>query len=419
MNYTETIEYINSITWLGAKLGLDRIKELLKQIGNPQKKLKFIHIGGTNGKGSVSAMLSSVLEESGYKVGLFTSPYVNFFNERMQINNTPIKDEELAKTATYIKPFADNLFDPPTEFELNTAIAMKYFSDNNCDIVILEVGMGGELDSTNVIDTPELAVITMIGLDHIKELGGTIQAIAKTKSGIIKEDTDVLLYKQSREVEDIIKDVCKSKKSRCYSPDFEKIKPVDLDIFKQTFEYDGEEYAIPLVGTYQLFNAGVVLKAVEILQNKGWKITKEIVKTGLMKTNWPGRFEVLKNEPVFIVDGAHNHQGIKATAKSIKDHFEDKKVVFLLGVMEDKDISSMLKEIIPLASEFITVSPNNERAMPAEELAKKINQYGGVATPSSNIEKGIYDAIEKSGKDGVVCAIGSLYMVGDVRKYLV
>lgn len=418
MNYLETIDYINSITWLGAKLGLHRITGLLEDIGNPQDKLKFIHVGGTNGKGSVCSMLSSIFEKSGYKVGLFTSPYVNFFNERMQINNVPISDEELAEVATFIRPYADRMDDSPTEFELNTAIAMEYFSRNDCNIVILEVGMGGELDSTNVIKTPELAILTAIGLDHVKELGGTIEAIAKTKAGIIKNDTDVLLYRQSVDIEEIIIEEAKKKASRLYFPDFEKIRPINLDIMSQTFEYDKEEFSIPLIGTYQLFNAAMVLKAVEILNKKGWKLEKQTVKEGLSSTKWPGRFEVLRKDPVFIVDGAHNHHGIKATAKSIKDHFKERKVVFLLGVMADKDIGNMLGEIFPLASEFVTVAPDNSRAMPSEELANLIREKGIKATACSSIQDGVNEAIKLSGKDGIVCAIGSLYMVGDVRKCL-
>lgn len=416
MNYTETIEYINSITWLGAKLGLERIKTLLGNIGNPQDGLKFIHIGGTNGKGSISAMLSSVLEQSGYKVGLFTSPYVNFFNERMQINNVPISDEELAKTATYIRPFAENLEDLPTEFELNTAIALKYFLDNKCDIVILEVGMGGELDSTNVIRNHELAIITAIGLDHVKELGGTIEAIAKTKAGIIKENSDVLVYQQAEAIENIFKKVCEDKKSIYHSPDFTKTIPIKLDIMLQTFEYENKIYSIPLVGTYQIYNTTMVLKAIEILNNKGWNISEKATSQGLSSTKWPGRFEVLRKDPVFIVDGAHNHHGIKATAKSIRDHFKDKKIIFLIGVMADKDIDNMLAEIIPLAKEFITVAPDNQRAMPSSDLANLIREKGVKATPCLSIEEGVMEAINRAGSEGIVCAVGSLYMIGDIRK---
>lgn len=418
MDYKETLEYINNITWLGSKLGLDRIKELLESIGNPQNKLKFVHIGGTNGKGSTAAMLSSVLEKAGYRVGLFTSPYIDFFNERMQINNIPISNNELAEIATYIRPFSDVMEDPATEFELNTAIAMEFFYRNKCDIVVLEVGMGGELDSTNIIDTPELAIITAIGLDHVKELGGTIQAIAKTKAGIIKKNGDVLVYEQDKEITDIIEENCKEKNAHYFSPDFSGLKLMSSDIYSQHFMYHDEEFCIGLIGTYQIYNAVMALRAVEILRTKGWHIGRDAVQEGLKAAKWPGRFEIILREPVFIVDGAHNPHGIKATAASIKKHLKNQKVIFLFGVMADKDVENMLKEITPLASEFFTVTPDNPRAMPAEKLAELIQKYSVKATPCTSIGHGVDSAINAAGLEGAVCAIGSLYMIGDIRSYL-
>ncbi|SHJ06730.1 bifunctional folylpolyglutamate synthase/dihydrofolate synthase [Parasporobacterium paucivorans] len=419
MNYEETLEYINSINWMGSKLGLERIQGLLLNLGNPQKQLKFIHIGGTNGKGSTAAMLSSVLIEAGYRTGLFTSPYVNFFNERMQIDNVPISNDELALIATDVRPHADTMEDPPTEFELNTAIAMEYFKRNQCDIVVLEVGMGGELDSTNVIDFPELAVITAIGLDHVNELGGTLDAIARTKAGIIKNHTDVLVYQQDEKIESIIKEYCESKDAKYHSPDFSQVIPGIFDIDSQTFSYKGEKYTIPLIGSYQVYNAAMVLEAVSILRSKNWKISEEAVGKGLKKTRWPGRFEVLKRNPIVIVDGSHNPQGIKATAESIRKYFQGKRIIFLMGIMADKDVDAMLDEIVPLASEFFTVTPDNSRAMPAEKLASLLEKKGANATACISVAQGVDRAIEASGNDGVVCAIGSLYMVGDVRAYII
>lgn len=418
MNYKETLDYINSITWLGSKPGLDRIKELLTSLGNPQDNLKFIHIGGTNGKGSTAAMLSSILGEAGYKVGLFTSPYINFFNERMQINNIPISNDELAEIATYVRPYSDEMLDSATEFELNTAIAMEYFNRNKCDIVVLEVGMGGELDSTNIINTPELTIFTSIGLDHINELGGTIEEIAQTKAGIIKEGADVLVYEQEKNVEDIIRQYCKKKNANYNSTEFSKVKMISCDLSGQHFEYDGESYFIKLVGNYQLNNAATVFKAIEILKNKGWNISKYTIKSGLLNTKWPGRFEVMLQKPIFIVDGAHNLHGIKATAASIKKYFLDKKIIFVLGIMADKDINKMLDEVIPLASIVYTVTPDNTRAMPSKELADLIESKKVKAIACESIKEGVDNALQVAGQDGVICAIGSLYMVGDIRAYL-
>lgn len=418
MNYKETLEYINSITWLGSKPGLDRIRELLALMGSPHKELKFIHIGGTNGKGSTAAMLSSILQEAGYKTGLFTSPYVNFFNERMQINGSPIADDDLARITTEIRPYADSLKDSPTEFELNTAVAMEYFKINQCDIVVLEVGMGGELDSTNIIDSPELAVLTAIGLDHVRELGNTIEAIAATKAGIIKSGTDALVYQQDESIENIIRKHCEKIGARYHGPDFSQIQPESFDIDRQSFSYKGVLYTIPLIGAYQIYNASMVLEAVEILRRKNWEIPEEAVQNGLMKTKWPGRFEVLLRKPVFIVDGSHNLQGIKATAGSIKKYFPGKKVIFLIGIMADKDVDNMMDEVIPLASEFFTVTPENSRAMPADKLAALLESKGAKAAAGSSIGHGVDMAIQAADSDSVVCAIGSLYMVGDVRAYI-
>lgn len=419
MNYKETIEYINSITWIGSKLGLERTQELLAYLGNPQKQLKFIHIAGTNGKGSTASMLSSVLTQAGYKTGLFTSPYIERFNERMQIDKVSISDEELAEIATYVRPYAESMEDLPTEFELNTAIGIEYFKRNACDFVVLEVGMGGLLDSTNVIDAPELAIITAIGLDHVKELGGTIEAIARTKAGIIKEGCKVVVYGQDEIVEEAIKEVCKEKDAQYFSPEFDQIQLIGQGLKGQSFSYKGiKELMIPLAGTYQLNNAAVVLKALEVLKASGLMISEEDLRKGLAETVWPGRFEVLSENPVFIIDGAHNPHGIRATKESLEKHFPHKKIVFLLGIMADKEIDEMLGVILPIAREVITVTPNNPRALPGEELAQLIIKKGIQARSCDSIGQGVEEALHTAGADGIVCAIGSLYMIGDIRTYV-
>lgn len=420
MNYKETLEYIASFTWKGSVLGLSRISELLERLGNPQKDLKFIHITGTNGKGSTAAFLSSVLIESGYKVGLFTSPYVEVFNERMQINNENIPDEELAEVTTYIRPFADSMEDHPTEFELNTAICMVYFQRNNCDIVVLEVGMGGELDSTNVIDSPEAALVTAIGLDHTAELGDTIEAIAKTKAGIIKEGCSTVLYKQADSVTEIIRERCEEVGASLDITEPEKVEFLSLDINGQKFSYPGYgELEIPLIGTYQLQNVAVALKTVEVMKRRGWNIPDEAVITGLKKTKWPGRFEVILRDPVFVVDGAHNPHGVRATTESLKKVFKDEKLIFIFGVMADKDYDDMLDQILPLAKEVNCVTPDNPRALKADKLAEIIRERGIPATPYESIPEAVDSAIEKAKEtDGTVTALGSLYMIGDIKSYI-
>ncbi|WP_434309705.1 bifunctional folylpolyglutamate synthase/dihydrofolate synthase [Hominifimenecus sp. rT4P-3] len=418
MNYEEALKYIHSITWLGSRLGLERTFELLEKLGNPQKELKFIHIAGTNGKGSTAAMLASILEASGYRTGLYTSPFIHCFNERMQVNGEMIGNEELAELTEYIRPFAESMEDSPTEFELITALAFEFFKRRRCDIVVLEVGLGGELDSTNVIDTPEAAVITAIGLDHTNELGDTFAKIASAKAGIIKEDGDVILYGQNPEAEAVFEKVAGEKHSRLYHPDYSALTLTSHSLGGQIFGY--ETYAdlhIPLLGTYQLNNAAVVLETVKVLQKKGWKITEKSLRDGLSTTRWRGRFELLSKEPVILVDGSHNPHGIRATAESLRTYFPEGGITFVVGVLADKDARTMMKEILPLAKEFITVTPPSSRAMKAEELAELLLDLGAkTATVGDSIEAACQLALERAGKDGVICALGSLYMVGDITR---
>ena len=416
MTYEEALSYIHSICWKGSKLGLDRTRELLGKLNDPQKELKFIHIAGTNGKGSTAAMLSSILEEAGYRVGLYTSPFINRFNERMQVNHQPIPDEELAALTEYVRPYADAMADSPTEFELITALAMVWFARQKCDIVVLEVGMGGELDSTNIIDVPEAAVIAAMGLDHVKELGPTMADIARAKAGIIKEGGRVVSYGGNPEADEVIAAVCRARNASLCQPDFSAIVPGDFSLEGQTFSYKGwRGLRIPLVGAYQMNNAAVVLETVEVLRQRGWSVSDEAVRKGLADTRWPARFEVLRRDPVFIVDGGHNPHGIRATAESLSRLFPGRKITFVTGVMADKDVEHILGLIVPLAEQFCTVRPDNPRAMDAGELAARIEAMGAKATACASVRDGVDRAIQAEGPHGVACALGSLYMSGEVR----
>ena len=416
MTYEEALSYIHSICWKGSKLGLDRTRELLGKLDDPQKELKFIHIAGTNGKGSTAAMLSSILEEAGYRVGLYTSPFINRFNERMQVNHQPIPDEELAALTEYVRPHADAMADSPTEFELITALAMVWFARQKCDIVVLEVGMGGELDSTNIIDVPEAAVIMAMGLDHVKELGPTMADIARAKAGIIKEGGRVVSYGGTPEADEVIAAVCRARNASLRQPDFSAIVPGDFGLEGQTFSYKGwRGLRIPLVGAYQMNNAAVVLETVEVLRQRGWSVSDEAVRKGLADTRWPARFEVLRRDPVFIVDGGHNPHGIRATAESLSRLFPGRKITFVTGVMADKDVEHILGLIVPLAEQFFTVRPDNPRAMDAGELAARIEAMGAKATACASVQDGVDRAIQAEGPHGVACALGSLYMSGEVR----
>jgi len=419
VSYEETLKYIHSVKWQGSKPGLSRTQHLLAKLGNPEKKLKFVHVAGTNGKGSTAACIASVLQTAGYKTGLYTSPYIIRFNERMQINGEQISDEELEALTDEIRPYADAMTDdPPTEFELITALGMQYFYKHRCDIVVLEVGMGGELDSTNVIDTPEVAVITAIGMDHVAELGPTIRDIARAKAGIIKEGGDVVVYgANDPEVDQVFEETCRAKNARLFKADFSRIsnKTFDIDAARFDFAPYGR-VSLPLVGSYQPYNAAVAITALERLREKGYKISDRDILEGLRNVRWPGRFEILRKKPIFILDGSHNTHGMLATAESLKTVFPGRKFIFLMGVMRDKDVDGMIGILEPLAERFITVKPDNPRAMAAEDLRDKLlEETGKPAEACASIPEGVARAVELAGEEGIVCALGSLYFSGDVR----
>ena len=417
MTYEEALSYIHNVCWMGSKPGLERTFSLLEKLGNPHKDLKFIHIGGTNGKGSTAAMLSTILEKAGYRVGLYTSPFIMRFNERMQVNHEQIADDELAALTEEIRPFADAMEDKPTEFELITALAMLYFKNHKCDIVVLEVGMGGELDSTNVIPAPEVAVLTAMGMDHVRELGPTMADVAAAKAGIIKEGCAVVSYGGNAEADPVFAKVCSERNCTLRSPDFSAIVPGEFNLDGQFFSYKNwQNMSIPLVGRYQMNNAAVVLETVGLLREKGWNISDDQVREGMRLTRWPARFEILQRDPVFIVDGGHNPHGIRATADSLERLFPGRKFTFVTGVMADKDVEEILGLITPLAARFFTVKPGNPRAMDASVLAERIRALGVDAIPCDSVADGVKRAIEAEGSDGVACALGSLYMSGEVRE---
>jgi len=416
MGIAETLEYIHNVKWQGSKPGLERTQELLKALGNPEKRLKFVHVAGTNGKGSTSACIASMLKEAGYKTGLFISPYIVCFNERMQVDGEYISDDELEEMTNEIRPYADAMEDSPTEFELITALAMLYFLKKECDIVVLEVGMGGRLDSTNVIDTPELAVITAIGYDHVKELGPTLCDIAREKAGIIKNDGDVVIYGGETDVVSVFEQKAIEQGARLYKTDFSRltISGFFLEGIRLDFEPYGE-MKLPLAGSYQPYNAALAVTAIEVLRNKGYKISDNDIKRGIENVKWPGRFEILGLEPVFILDGSHNPQGMEVTADSLKKHFKDRKIIFVIGVMADKDIDAMAVHIIPLAKVFLTVKPDNPRALDSFELAEKLKRFGVPVTDCGTVGNGVSEALKMAGEGDVICALGSFFMSSEVR----
>ena len=415
MTYQEALTYIHSVCWKGSVPGLSRTRELLGRIGNPQNKLKFVHIAGTNGKGSTAAMLASVFRSAGYRTGLYTSPFLLCFNERMQVDGEMISDEELAEITEFVRPHAEAMADHPTEFELVTVIAMEYFMRHGCDIVSLEVGLGGELDSTNVISTPEAAVICNIGLDHTEVLGDTLEKIASAKAGIIKGG-DVVIYRGSQSVERVFEDACKKTGARLHRADFDGICLKRADFSGQVFDLGArKELEIPLLGEHQLKNAAVVVAAVDALTAKGWHISEAQLRRGLKQVSWPGRFELLRREPVFFVDGGHNPQCMAALAKNLEQYLSGRRLIALTGVMADKDYFDMYRLMEPYFSAFVTVTPDNPRALPAQELAKMLERFGKPVSACASVEEGVRTAISMASGSDAVVAFGSLYMVGDIR----
>lgn len=417
MNLDAALSYIHSVAWQGSKPGLSRTRELLRQMGDPQKKLRFVHVAGTNGKGSTCAMLESILRHAGYRTGLYTSPYISRFHERMQVDGDPISDEMLCTVTEFVQPFADAMQDSPTEFELVTAIAMEFFARSNCDIVLLECGMGGELDSTNVIDTPECAVMCTVGLDHTEFLGSTLPAIARTKAGIFKQGGLCVTYPADTEVEAVYREAAQQRQLNWRRADFSRLHPMGHDLRGQSFTFDGfGALQLSLLGKNQLENAAMVLTVVEALREKGWKIPDSAVSTGLSRVRWPGRFELLQRSPDVIADGGHNPQCMNALCENIRAYLPGRRIIAVVGVLADKEYEEMFRPILPYVEKFITVTPPNPRALHAIDLAETLVRLGAEAVAAECVKDGLELALLMIGKEDAVLVFGSLYMLGDVRR---
>lgn len=417
MNYEETIAYIHNAYWTGTKHGLSRTIELLGLMGNPQDELRFVHVAGTNGKGSTCAMLASILHAAGYKTGLYTSPYVNRFNERIAIDGEPIPDDDLVNLFAKIKPVVETMPDQPSEFELITCAAMLYFKEQACDIVVLEVGMGGEFDSTNVIRTPLLSVITAIGYDHMKYLGNTIAEIAAAKAGIIKPNGITLIYGENPEADHVFQETCERMHSRLVITDHSRIVDHSHSLHGHDLSFGPYRHIhLPLIGTHQVKNAAVVLTAIEELKKEGLSIPDEAVFGGMAAVRWPARMELLSEEPVFLLDGGHNPHGFNAAVQTLEELFPDQKVTVMMGVMADKDHGDMIRLLMPHTRRFVTVRPDSPRSMAADALADEIRSLGGEAESAGTVENGVKTLLKGAQPEDVLLAIGSLYMAGDVRR---
>lgn len=418
MTGQEAIAYIDAFQWQRHAPGLQRIRTLLGALGDPQKELKFVHVAGTNGKGSVCACLASILHRAGYRVGLCTSPFLEDFRERIQVDGALISPEELGALTEQVRPAAEAMPDHPTEFELITAVAMLHFLRCRCDIVVLEVGLGGALDASNVIDVPEVAVITAMGMDHAAILGPTLADIAAAKAGIIKPGGTVVSFGSCPEADDVIRERCREQGAELTEADFSRLRVLRTDLTGTDLEF--APYGalhVPLVGLYQAKNIAVAVTAAEVLQRKGWKISLQALREGLSAVRWPGRLEVIRPaDPVILRDGAHNAHGMAATVESLRALFPGRKLIILMGVMADKDVEEMLRLVTPIAQAVVTVRPESPRAMPAQDLAEGVRRFGVPACACASVEEGVRIAAMAAGPGGAVCALGSLYLAGEVRR---
>lgn len=430
MNYNEAINYIKNTAKFGMKLGLERTEKILELLGNPHKKVDTIHVAGTNGKGSITSMITNILINSGYKVGCYISPYIEVFEERMQINNCNIDKEELARIITEVSKAVDQVeamgYGNPTEFEIITCAGFLYFYEMKVDYVVVEVGLGGRLDSTNVI-TPKLSVISSISLDHVNILGDTIEEIAYEKAGIIKNNVDVVLYPQQESVEKVIRQVCTERGSNLFPVKQENanLKKIVTDSHGKVVqqievrtERDDYEVMLPLLGVHQIQNCNVVINVCERLMEKGIKITKAAMLKGIGTVRWPGRMEIMKTSPFVVLDGAHNIDGIRFLKRSIETYFKYDKLILVLGILADKQVDEMIREICPMADHIIAVTPHSDRAELGRELCDKVQEVNENCEYIEDYEEAYNRALSLCDGDSLIVLSGSLYMVGDMRKII-
>lgn len=429
MNFEESMEYIENSGKFGIKLGLKRIERLCELLGNPEKDLKIIHVAGTNGKGSTVTFISSILRSCGYKVGIYTSPYLERFTDRIKINDDEISQEDFAALVTRIKPLADKMteegLDHLTEFEIITACALEYYKEKKVDFAVLEVGLGGRFDATNVVN-PILSVITTINYDHMEILGDTLSKIAYEKAGIIKPGKPVVLYPQVNEALFVLLDIASNRKSKVYPVSSMKytIKSDTTDGI--TFDCTGfnkyENLKIKLLGGHQVLNAMTAIKSIEVMQSLGYKISSDAIYSGLYNAVWPGRFEILNTDPYIVLDGGHNIQGVGSLVKSVKKYFKGKKINIVCGMLKDKKYNEMVDELLTISSNFITVRPDSPRALSAEDLKSIFEKHDNGSEVAVKDAPTIKDAVEMglklNGKDEVLVFCGSLYMIGLARTEL-
>nr|WP_317412043.1 folylpolyglutamate synthase/dihydrofolate synthase family protein [uncultured Solibaculum sp.] len=419
MTYEQCLTYIHSLLRFGMKPGLARIRRLCELLGNPQKRLRFIHVAGTNGKGSTCAMLASILRKAGYKTGLYTSPFVTDFCERMQINGTLISHEELSGCVEELRPIIEKVSaegEAVTEFEAITALAFHWFEKQGCDVVVLETGLGGRFDATNVIESPLCSVITSIGLDHTQILGDTLSQIAFEKCGIIKPQGRTVCYpSQAEEALEVIERRAKEEGNILRAGRMEDLTVRSMTLEGSNLSYRGFDFYLPLIGIHQHANAVTVLETAEALREAGLAIDNTAVREGIRDVVWPARLEIVSRHPLTLLDGAHNPQAMSMLADTLKKLEPGKKFHVVLGMLADKDYPDAVALLAPLCASAACVTPDNPRALPSDKLARELEQHGVPARSFDKDYQGAVDFATQEAGDGMVLLCGSLYLAGSLR----
>lgn len=419
MNINEALDALQGLQKFGSILGLERIQELLRRLGDPQKSLKFVHVAGTNGKGSIVAFLSQILQEAGYQVGMYTSPGLMGFQDRIRVGGEDIADEALIRLTKRVLSAMEAMvsegLSSPTEFEAVTALAFLYFLEKQCDVVVLEVGLGGRLDSTNVIDAPLVSVITPVDYDHMEILGNTLGEIAGEKAGILKTGTVLVLHPQREEADQVIHARARELDIPVHSVLPGQALHLSRTLEGQSFSLAGETFTLGILGDHQIANALTAMAAIRVLEEKGFTVSHEALKKGLANARWGGRFEVLSAEPAVLADGAHNPQGARVLAENLNNYFPGRQGIFIMGVLADKDYNAMIEAVLPFSKGFFTVTPKNNRALKAELLATAIQDRGKAAMAMASVGEALAEARRMAEPTDYICFFGSLYTMAEIR----
>ena len=422
MNYREAMEYMEELGQYGTVMGLTAMRELCARLGNPQDQLKFVHIAGTNGKGSVLAYVSTVLHTAGYRVGRYISPAVRDYRERFQIGDRMITQAALCNNLQQVKEAAEAMaaegLPHPTAFEVETAVAFLYFLDKQCDIVVLETGLGGEQDATNVVNTTLVAAFASISMDHMDILGDSLEKIATVKAGIIKNRCYVISAKQSPDVMKVLRQVAALKKAKFFTADVTRAKNVRYGVTKQHFTYDKyKNVEITMLGQFQIENAVVALEVLAALGRLGYPVAEDKLLQGFLAAQWRGRFDVIGKKPLFIADGAHNEDASEKLAESIRFYFTNKRIIYIMGMLRDKEYDKVIRNTYEMAEHIITVTPPvRDRALHAYDLAQAVRQYHNSVTVADSVQEAVEIAYLLAGQDKecVIIAFGSLSYLGEL-----